>query len=193
MFEGRVVTSKTAMRQAKVRYTYNDYLLLPEDKRHEVLDGELYMVAAPNIRHQSVSFNLEVALFRHCKNKKLGRVLHAPCDVILSEEDVVQPDILFVRQERSGIIGEANLKGPPDLVIEILSPATRSRDLELKRKTYARFGVQEYWIVDPDAETVEVLVWGETGYVTVGKHGKSECLSSSLLPDLRLALAEVFA
>ena len=120
-------------------------------------------------------------------------ILDAPCDVILSEENVVQPDILFVRRERSGIIGEANLKGAPDLVIEILSPGTRSKDLELKRKTYARFGIQEYWVVDPEAATVEVLVWSEIGYVTAATYGKSDCLSSPLLPNFNLPLSEVLA
>ena len=181
------------MKQAKVRYTYNDYLLLPEDKRYEILDGELFVVAAPSIRHQCVSFNLEVALFQHAKNKGLGRFLHAPSDVILSEENVVQPDILFVRKDRSDVIGEANLKGAPDIVIEILSPRTQSKDLELKRKTYARFGIQEYWIVDPEAETVDILVWSEIGYVTAGTYGRSDSLSSPLLPDLNVPLSQVFA
>jgi len=181
------------MRRAKVRFTYNDYLLLPEDKRYEILGGELYMVAAPNIRHQSVSLNLKLALFQYVREINLGVILDAPCDVILSEENVVQPDILFVRKERSGIIGEANLKGAPDLVIEILSPGTRSKDLELKRKTYARFGIQEYWVVDPEAATVEVLVWSEIGYVTAATYGKSDCLSSPLLPNLNLPLSEIFA
>jgi Uma2 family endonuclease len=181
------------MRQAKVRYTYNDYLLLPEDKRFEILDGELYMVAAPNTKHQRVSRRLEVALIQHIEEGCLGEIFDAPYDVILSEEDVVQPDILFVRKERSTVIGEANLKGSPDLVIEILSPGTRSKDLELKRKTYARFGVQEYWIVDPEEETAEVLVWSEIGYVTAGTYGKSDSLSSPLLPNLNLPLSEIFA
>jgi Uma2 family endonuclease len=181
------------MRRAKVRFTYNDYLLLPEDKRYEILGGELYMVAAPNIRHQSVSLNLKLSLFQYVRERNLGVILDAPCDVILSEENVVQPDILFVRKERSGIIGEANLKGAPDLVIEILSPGTRSKDLELKRKTYARFGIQEYWVVDPEAATVEVLVWSEIGYVTAATYGKSDCLSSPLLPNLNLPLSEIFA
>ena len=126
------------------------------------------------------------------KHRKLGVILDVPYDVILSDENVVQPDILFVRKERSAIIGEANLKAAPDLVIEILSPDTRSKDLELKRKTYAQFGIQEYWVIDPDAETAEVLVWTETGYVTAGTYGKSDSLSSPLLPDLNVPLSEVF-
>jgi len=180
------------MKQAKVRYTYSDYLLLPEDKRYEILDGELFMVAAPKTKHQRVSLNLSVALFHHVRDRRLGQVLVAPCDVILSEENVVQPDILFVRRERTGIIGEANITAAPDLVIEILSAGSRCKDLELKRKTYAQFGIQEYWVIDPDAETAEVLVWTETGYVTAGTYGKSDSLSSPLLPDLNVPLSEVF-
>jgi Uma2 family endonuclease len=188
-----MIMSKTAMKQAKVRYNYHDYLLLPEDKQYEILDGELHMVPAPNRRHQSVSLNLEVALFQYVKNHGSGKVLHAPCDVILSQEDVVQPDILYVRIERANIIGEANLQGPPDLAIEILSPGTANKDLHLKRKIYARFGIQEYWIVDLEAETIEVLVWNEAGYTSAGIHAKADRLSSPLLPDLNLALSEVFA
>jgi len=107
--------SKMAMRQAKVRYTYNDYLLLPEDKRFEILDGELLVVPAPGIRHQRLSQRLAVALLRHVEAGDPGEVLYAPCDVILSDENVVQPDLLFVREERLGIIGEANIKDAPDL------------------------------------------------------------------------------
>jgi Uma2 family endonuclease len=187
-----MVTFRTTMRQARVRFTYNDYLLLPEDKRYEILDGDLYVVAAPNIRHQSVSFNLEVALFQHIRDKGLGRVLHAPCDVVLSAENVVQPDILFIRKERLGIIGEANLQGPPDIAVEILSEPSWRKDLEVKKKIYARFGVPEYWIVDPEAETVEVLVWSELGYVTAGVFRKPDRLSSPLLPDLKLPLSDIF-
>ena len=181
------------MRRARVRFTHSDYLLLPEDKRYEILDGDLYVVAAPNTKHQRVSRRLEVALIQHVEDRGLGEILHAPYDVILSEENVVQPDILFVRNERAGIIGEMNLQGAPDIVIEILSPGTRRKDLEVKKKIYAGFGVPEYWIVDPDAATVEVLVWSELGYGTHGVYGKSDHLSSPLLPELNLPLSEVFA
>jgi Uma2 family endonuclease len=188
-----MLMSKSAMKQANVRYNYHDYLLLPEEKRYEILDGELYMVPAPNIRHQTISLRLAAALFQHVKDNSLGQVLEAPCDVILSDENVVQPDILFVRKEHAGIVTEANLQGPPDLAVEILSPGTANKDLDLKRKVYARFGIQEYWIVDPEAETIEILVWSEAGYISAGVRGKADGLSSPLLPDLNVALSEVFA
>lgn len=180
------------MRRANVRFNYRDYLLLPEDKRYEILDGELYVVAAPNIKHQRVSKKLEIALIRQVEEMGLGEILHAPCDVILSEENVVQPDILFIRKERLGIIGETNLAGAPDLVIEIVSAGTRGKDLEIKRKIYASFGVLEYWVVDPETATVEVLVWSEAGYVSSGLYSRSQRLASPLLPELNLSLSEIF-
>jgi len=103
------------MKQANVRFTYHDYLLLPEDKRYEILDGELFVVPSPNTKHQRVSLNLEVALHQYAKSGNSGQVYHAPYDVILSEDNVLQPDILFVRKERAAIIGEANIQGAPDL------------------------------------------------------------------------------
>ncbi len=126
--------SKMAIRQAKVRYTYNDYLLLPEDKRFEILDGELLLVPAPNIRHQRVSQRLTVALLRHIEAGDLGEMLVGPCDVILSDENVVQPDLLFVRKERLAIIGEANIKDAPDMVIEILSPGSQTKTSSSREK-----------------------------------------------------------
>jgi Uma2 family endonuclease len=188
-----VVTSELIMKQSNIRFNYSDYLQLPEDKRYEILEGELYAVPAPNIRHQRISKRIQTALIRQIEEKGLGEVLSAPCDVVFSEENVVQPDILFVRKERLAIIGEANLPAAPDLVVEILSPGTRKKDLAIKRKIYARFGVQEYWIVDPDANMVEVLVWKESGYITAGSYRESECLVSPLLPELILPLSKIFA
>ena len=185
--------SNVTMKRANVRFNYNDYLQLPEDKRYEILDGELYVVPAPNIRHQEISIRLSTILFQHIRRQKIGRVLEAPCDVILSEENVVQPDILFVRTERVDIIGEMNILGAPDLIVEILSPATRAKDLEIKRKIYAAYGVLEYWIVDPEAATVEVLAWSDSGYVKDGLYDASHCVSSPLLPELNLPLSEIFA
>jgi Uma2 family endonuclease len=181
------------MRRPNVRFNYQDYLQLPEDKRYEILDGELYVVAAPNIRHQRIFRELFDVFFHHVRDRSLGEVLSAPCDVILSDENVAQPDILFVRKERLGIIGETNIPGAPDLVVEILSPGTRKKDIEIKRKIYAGFGVEEYWIVDPDAATVEVLALTESGYITAGIFRESDRLSSPLLPELILPLSEIFA
>ena len=113
--------------------------------------------------------------------------------MLLSEENVVQPDILFVARTRLHIVGKTNIPGAPDLVVEILSPGTRQKDLAIKRKIYARFGVQEYWIVDPDAATVEVLTLKESEYISAGVYREPDCLSSPLLPGLVLPLTEVFS
>ena len=112
--------------------------------------------------------------------------------VLIVGHNILQPDILFVRRNRAGVIGELNLKGAPDLAVEILSPCSRGKDLEIKRKIYARFGVQEYWVVDPDAETIEVLTWDESGYSTAGTFAKSDRITSPLFPDLNLPLSEIF-
>jgi Uma2 family endonuclease len=188
-----VVTSEATMKQSNVRFDYSDYLQLPEGKRYEILAGELYVVPAPNTRHQRISLRIQTALVRQIAEKGLGELLSAPYDVVLSEENVVQPDILFVRKDRLSLIGEQNLPAAPDLIVEILSPATRKKDLAIKQKIYARFGVQEYWIVDPEADRVEVLTWRESGYITVGVYGATDHLLSPLLPDIDIPLAALFA
>jgi Uma2 family endonuclease len=191
MFDvGRVAMLNKAMLRANVRFNYEDCRLLPEDKRYEILDGDLRIIPTPGIQHQRISIAFSAALFQ--KLSGLGTVLEAPCDVLLSNEDIVQPDILFVRKERNAIVGKLNIQGAPDLVVEILSPATRTNDFEAKRKIYSRFGVQECWIVDPAEETVEVLVWSEIGYVTTGVYKKAARLYSPLLPSITLPLSEIF-
>jgi Uma2 family endonuclease len=187
-----VVTSELIMKQSTIRFNYQDYLQLPEDKRYEILEGDLYVVPAPNTRHQRISKRIQTALILQIEQKGLGEVFGAPYDVVFSDENIAQPDILFVRKERIAIIGEANLPGAPDLVVEILSPGTRKKDFAIKRKIYAKFGVREYWIVDPDANTLEVLTWKETGYITAGVYGESERLVSPLLPGIDLPLADIF-
>jgi Uma2 family endonuclease len=188
-----VVPSETIMKQSNIRFNYNDYLQLPEDKRYEILEGELYVVPAPNTRHQRIIKRLLTVLMQEIEQKDHGELFSAPYDVVLSEENIVQPDILFIRKERLSLIGEANLAAAPDLIIEVLSPGTRKKDLDVKRKVYARFGVQEYWIVDPEGNTVEILIWNESGYITAGIYGATDRLRSPLFPELDLPLASLFA
>ena len=115
-----------------------------------------------------------------------------PWDVVLSDYDVVQPDILFISNERADIITEANIQGAPDLVVEILSPSTGAYDRGYKQVLYGRHGVREYWIVDPDAETVDVLVEGEDGLIPLGSYGNTGELNTPLLEGLTLDLDELF-
>jgi len=144
------------------------------------------------IRHQLVSLRIAAALLRHAQHRKIGQVLQAPCDVVFSRECTMQPDIVFVQKGRSGLIEEMSLRGAPDLIVEILSQNTREKDLRTKRKIYSSFEVKEYWTVDPDSETVEVLLWSEMGYATDAVFRRSDCLSSPALPKLRLPLCKVF-
>jgi Uma2 family endonuclease len=175
-----------------LRFTYEDYLLLPEDRRYEILDGDLFMTPAPTPYHQLVSRNLEFLLHRHVRERALGEVLYAPCDVVLSTTDVLQPDIFFVAADRRAIIGEKYISEAPDLVVEVLSPSTADRDTDVKTKIYARFGVKELWIVDPDAKTVAVYANSGEGFREQGLFRRGDTLRSPLLSGLAIPLDEVF-
>lgn len=175
-----------------LKFTYEDYLLLPEDKRYELIDGELHRVPAPRPYHQIVSMRIEHALYEFVEGGRLGRLIHAPCDVRFSRYDLVQPDIFFISAERLGIIKENYIQGPPDLVVEVLSPSDPDRDREVKRKLYALYGVREYWIVDPDAKTIEVLTREQGELITSCTFVADESLTSPLLKDFSLPLSPVF-
>lgn len=181
----------------KVKFTYEDYKSLPESetRRYELLGGELVLVPSPTEPHQRVSRNLEFLLWRFVKERDLGWVYDAPLDVVLGqgdEREVVQPDIFFISKEGVEIIAEEEIRGAPDLVVEIISPGTEDRDRHYKKTLYARHGVVEYWIVDPDAKTVEVYKLGEKGFELVRAYKESEVLESPLLPGLKVDLKEVF-
>ena len=140
-----------------------------------------------------ISARLGWRLMRFVEEGDLGKVFPAPCDVVLSNTDVVQPDLLFVSREREHIlVGGDNVQGAPDLVVEILSPSTAGRDRTLKRSLYARHGVGEYWLVDPDDETVTVMALGEGGFETAAVYRKGQTLTSSTLPGFAVGLDEIF-
>lgn len=177
--------------QTSIRYNYQDYLQLPEDKRYEIIDGDLFMVPSPNESHQRILANIFQALSHYVKQNKLGRVYFAPFDVLFSEEDIVQPDIIFVSHENKKIITKDNIKGAPDLIVEVFSPSTFKRDMGIKKKLYARHGVQEYWIVDPGHETVDVFLL--KGKEFDGKRYRlKDTISSSVIQDLRIGAKEIF-
>ena len=177
---------------AALKFTYQDYCLLPEDRRYEVIDGEPFVTPAPTPRHQLVSQQLEELLSRFVRANRLGVMIHAPCDVVLSEHDILQPDILFVAEGRRLIVEEKFVRGAPDLVIEILSPSTEARDRIWKAKRYATFGVREMWLVDAETKTIEVLVNGGDGFRREALFGDGDSVRSTLLPGLEFAVARVF-
>ncbi len=177
------------------RLTYEDYLLFPDDgKRHEIIEGDHYMTPAPRRKHQRVSGRLFVALSGFTASRRLGEVYAAPFDVVLSDENVVQPDLLFLSAARAGISTEDNIQGAPDLIVEILSESSRKKDEVTKRKLYERFGVQEYWVVDPELEIVKIFRRAQQGYgraIELSKEA-NDVLTTDLLPGFRLALTEIF-
>lgn len=138
--------------------TWQDVQQMPDDgNRYEAIAGELYVTPAPSYRHQKISQRLEQALLRLLEETGLGSVVDAPLGVEFpATGEGVQPDILFVSQARRGIISDAGIRGAPDLVVEILSPTTAHRDRGIKLKLYERQGIEEYWIVDPDGDAVDV-------------------------------------
>lgn len=181
----------------RIKLTYEDFLQLPDDgKRHEIIDGEHYVTASPVARHQLILGNLHYFIKGFLREHDLGEVFLSPFDVIFSNVDIVEPDLLYLSHERRSLLTEANLRGAPDLVVEILSPSTRARDRGIKKKLYERSEVSEYWIVDPDGETIEVFGrHAEGGLEPTAELSRAAAdeLSTPLLPGLELALEEVFA
>ena len=141
-----------------VRLTYQDYANTPDDERYQLIDGELIMSESPIIAHQDNQRKLGNQMTNFVERNDLGVVYSPNTDVVLSDTDVVQPDLLFISKERQHIIGEANIQGAPDLVVEILSPSTARRDWGVKRELYAKHGVKEYWIADPANKIVWVML-----------------------------------
>lgn len=173
------------------KLSYDDLLAFPDDRlRHELIDGEDHVSPSPSPRHQTLVLRLGAAFDRHLCVHGGGRVFVAPCDVVLSPHDVVVPDVVFVDDSRSAIVTARSIDGVPSLLVEVLSDARRDR--RLKRDLYARFGVPEYWIVDPEAERVEVFRLDAGGY------GKPEILEppemlTPLAPSgLELDLTDLF-
>ncbi|HHY93624.1 MAG TPA: Uma2 family endonuclease [Firmicutes bacterium] len=174
------------------RLTYEDYCRMPSGNRYELLEGDIRMTPSPSVTHQEISKRLEIQLVNWIEGRGLGKVFHAPIDVILSHRNVVQPDVLYVCKERLGIIREANIKGAPDLVVEILSPSDEDWDRVTKRQVYARYGVREYWLVDPVGKSVEVAHWQDGELVTVQVYGEGATLTSSILPGLTIDVGPLF-
>ncbi|MEK7845941.1 MAG: Uma2 family endonuclease [Nitrospinota bacterium] len=174
------------------RYTYKDYLLIDDDKRYEILRGGLIMVPAPFTIHQRLLIRLSVIFSNFIKEKKLGEVLVAPTDVVLAEDIVVQPDILFINKERLNIIKEAAIMECPDLIVEIVSPSSASYDTVEKRDIYEEYGVKEYWLVFPQEKVIEVLTLESNIYREFCKGRKTGVVRSKIIVGLEVDLKEVF-
>ena len=178
------------------KFTYEDVLNFPNDgKRHEIIDGDHYVTTSPNTKHQAVSLNLTLLLGTYLKHHPIGRVFAAPFDVIFSDLDIVEPDLLYISRERAGILTDKHVRGSPDLVVEIVSPGTRKTDEVTKRKLYERFDVQEYWVVDPELDTIKVYrrdagVFARAAELTAEA---GDILTTPLLPEFSVSAMDLFA
>jgi Uma2 family endonuclease len=177
------------------KFTYEDYLLFPDDgRRHEIIDGEHYVTPSPVTKHQRVSLRLATAFQSAARGRNVGEVLAAPMDVVLSDLDVVQPDLLYVSAARAAIVREKNVQGAPDLIVEILSESTRKTDEIVKRKLYERCGVREYWIVDPEVETVKIYRLTGKAYKRTAELSREtgDTITTPLLSKLKISLRDLF-
>ncbi len=173
--------------------TYDDYRSLPDDgNQYQIIGGRLIMAPSPTMIHQIISRNLFYALNQYVSEKNLGEVLYAPADVVLSMRDVVQPDLMFISAGRADIIAENNVVEAPDLVVEILSEATKTTDRTTKKSLYEQNGVGEYWIVDPLAQTIEQFILREGTLELKDTFDGSQTLTSPTLEGFKLAVGTVF-
>jgi Uma2 family endonuclease len=183
--------------QPDPRLTYDDFLLFPDDgRRHELIDGAHYVTPSPNTRHQRLVLRLSVAMATHLEqHPKAGEVFIAPFDVVFSDFDVVEPDLLFVSTDQQDIVTDAHVRGAPALVVEVLSPGTRRADEQTKRRLFERGGVREYWLVDPELDLIKVFRRAEDGALPRVAELASQAgdtLTTPLLPGFALPLAHYF-
>ena len=180
------------MSDMQTKLTDADYMKTPEEEHCELIGGELVMFTTPPTYHQLVLSNLMYKVGVFVRERDLGRVYPVLTDVVLSDRDVVKPDILYVSKQRSHILTRENVRGAPDLVVEILSPATAERDRTFKLDLYAQHGVKEFWIVDPDAKTITVLLQGEGRFEVSGIYEAGQSLRSPTLAGFSVTLEEIF-
>lgn len=175
-----------------IKKSYQDYMQLTDDRRYELIEGELLMTPSPAPIHQRVAHRLNHKISQYVDQHRPGEVYFAPLDVVLSNYNVVQPDILYISNARKGIIEDKNIQGPPDLAVEIISPYSIERDRLIKKDLYARYGVQEFWLVDFEKKCIEVLTLKENRYELVGIFFSEDQLSTPLFPSLNLSVGPIF-
>lgn len=179
-----------------VKLTYDDFLQFPDDgKRHELIDGKHYVTATPNTKHQRICGNLFFLIRSYLEDNPIGEVFGVPLDIVLSNSDIVEPDVQYLSKARAtSVLTPKHLIGAPELIVEIGSPSTRKRDLTIKRRLYERFGVEEYWTVDPELNTIAVyrLAGGRYQRVAELTREAGDVLTTPLLPGLEMPLAKIF-
>jgi len=176
----------------KDRYTYADYQQLPEGAPYELIHGHLLMSSSPTVGHQRLVLELCCLLDEYLQVQSEGEVVPGPLDVHLADDTVVQPDVLYVSPDRADRIGEQEINGAPDLVMEVVSPSTSHRDVFDKKRLYEKHGVREYWIVDPDSATVEVHALTDESYTLHQRCVETGTAASALLDGFAIDLATLF-
>lgn len=183
-------------RQPAVKLTYDDFVRFPDDgQRHELIDGAHYVTPSPNTRHQRISGNLHLLIGNWLDVHRIGQIFYAPYDIVLSNIDVVEPDLVYLSNERAArVLTPLHAKGVPELVIEIASKGTRKRDATIKLRLYERVGVTEYWVVEPDGDVVRVYRLAGDRFdrpVSLAR-AAGDVLTTTLLPGLELPLLKIF-
>jgi len=176
----------------KAVYTYEDYCRLPEGAPYELIGGKLVMTPSPGKKHQIILKRLLKLLDNYVEDKDAGEVLCAPRDVCLAPTEVYQPDILFVAKDRLEISAEDKVNGAPDMIAEILSPSNAYYDLRKKFKAYEKYGVREYWIVDPEEASIEVYELADGKFRLAAQKEKTGAVSSVVLPGFTIKLEDIF-
>jgi len=175
------------------KLTYQDLLETPDDgKRYEIIDGQLFVSASPLLPHQRAVWNWGCDFFRQAEQAGLGTAFGNPVDVVFDHFNTTVPDLVFILAERSHIMTDANIQGPPDIVVEALSPSTRRRDLGIKKQLYARFGVPWYYILDAGRKTVQPLALRNGVYEELPLLGEGDTLTCPLLPGIAMPVAAIF-
>ncbi|WP_416866527.1 MAG: Uma2 family endonuclease [Imperialibacter sp.] len=176
------------------KFTYSKYLQLDDDRRYEIIDGELFDISpAPTLKHQAISRNLQRLIIDYVYSKKLGHVFNAPSDVRFDEYNVVQPDLIFVSHANEGILTERNINGSPDLLVEILSPSTFHHDQERKKALYEKFGVKEFWVVDPANEVIDIFALNNGKYELLAFASQKGTVDSSVLKGFSVTIEQIRA
>lgn len=191
----KTVQKRRKQSEAKTKerlWTYDELAteLAETNQPTELWDGELIMTPAPAPKHQTVVFRLGRDLDDFVSERELGQVFLSPIDVVLSQRRVVQPDIIYISKANQHII-QNQIRGVPDLIVEVVSPGSWRRDHIEKKALYEQYGVREYWIVDPEAETIEVWALRARSYELVGRFGRSEKARSELLAGFEVDAAEL--
>ncbi|MFZ4660763.1 MAG: Uma2 family endonuclease [Caldilineaceae bacterium] len=179
---------------AQGQWRYTDYLHLPDDgRRYEIIEGVLYVANAPGFDHQFAVGETFAYLRQFIREHQLGVVLTAPFEVHLSETSKpVQPDVFFIRKERQPTAGDRIFVGAPDLIVEVISPSSIRLDRKAKFDAYERYGVAEYWLVEPKLRGVEVYILSNGEYALLGQYTGNELIESQMLAGLQIKANDLF-